>query len=80
MVSAARQDSSQNTQIELDYLGGAAGRVSASENGFWRPQSTMCFESAGDWREPAEMHENVSGFGACLTRAPHMKPGVYVIF
>jgi hypothetical protein len=81
MVEALAKIPAQNTQIELAYLGGAAGRVSASETAFGDRSAPFILNLLADWKDPAGDAANVSWvrnlFG---TLRPHMKPGVYVNF
>lgn len=81
MVDAAASIPSQNTQIELAYLGGAAGRVGASETAFGDRSAPFILNLLADWKDPAEDAANISWvrnlFGALR---PSMKPGVYVNF
>ena len=81
MASSAAAIPSQNTQIELAYLGGAAGRVAASETAFGDRSAPFILNFLADWKDPSEDAPNVSWvrnlFGALR---PSMKPGVYVNF
>jgi len=81
MASSAAAIPSQNTQIELAYLGGAAGRVAASETAFGDRSAPFILNLLADWKDPSEDAPNVSWvrnlFGALR---PSMKPGVYVNF
>src|SRR5580692_5615460 len=81
MVQALASIPSQSTQIELAYLGGAAGRVSASETAFGDRSAPFILNLLADWKDPADDAANVSWvrnlFGMLQ---PHMKPGVYVNF
>jgi hypothetical protein len=81
MVEALAKIPSQSTQIELAYLGGAAGRVSASETAFGDRSAPFILNLLADWKDPADDAANVSWvrnlFGMLQ---PHMKPGVYVNF
>src|SRR5579862_943670 len=81
MVEALAKIPSQNTQIELAYLGGAAGRVSASETAFGDRSAPFILNLLADWKDPADDAANISWvrnlFGMLR---PHMQPGVYVNF
>jgi hypothetical protein len=81
MVRALAGIPSQNTQIELAYLGGAAGRVSPSETAFGDRSAPFILNLLADWRDPADDGANVSWVrGLFNSLRPHMKPGVYVNF
>ena len=81
MVEALAKIPSQNTQIELAYLGGAAGRVSASETAFGDRSAPFILNLLADWRDPADDATNVSWVRSLFNSLrPHMKPGVYVNF
>ena len=81
MVEALAKIPAQNTQIELAYLGGAAGRVSASETAFGDRSAPFILNLLADWKDSADDAANVSWvrnlFGMLRS---HMKPGVYVNF
>jgi chemotaxis receptor (MCP) glutamine deamidase CheD len=81
MVQALAKIPSQNTQIELAYLGGAAGRVNASETAFGDRSAPFILNLLAAWKAPADDAANVSWVrGLFHTLRPHMKPGVYVNF
>jgi hypothetical protein len=81
MVRALAGIPSQNTQIELAYLGGAAGRVNASETAFGDRSAPFVLNLLADWRDPADDAANVSWVRSLFNSLrPHMKPGVYVNF
>jgi FAD binding domain-containing protein/berberine-like enzyme len=81
MAQAAAAIPAQNTQIELAYLGGAAGRVSASETAFGDRSAPFIMNLLADWKDPAEDAANVSWVRNCFNSLrPRMKPGVYVNF
>lgn len=81
MVEALAKIPSQNTQIELAYLGGAAGRVSASETAFGDRSAPFILNLLADWKDPADDAANVSWVRSLFNSLrPHMKPGVYVNF
>ena len=81
MVEALAKIPAQNTQIELAYLGGAAGRVSASETAFGDRSAPFILNLLADWKDSVDDAANVSWvrnlFGMLRS---HMKPGVYVNF
>jgi hypothetical protein len=81
MVEALAKIPSQNTQIELAYLGGVAGRVSASETAFGDRGAPFILNLLADWKDPADDAANVSWVRRLFNSLrPHMKPGVYVNF
>ncbi|MGB9245025.1 MAG: FAD-binding oxidoreductase [Candidatus Acidiferrales bacterium] len=81
MVQALASIPSQNTQIELAYLGGAAGRVNASETAFGDRSAPFILNLLADWKDPADDAANVSWVRNLFSSLrPHMKPGVYVNF
>jgi FAD binding domain/Berberine and berberine like len=81
MVQALASIPSQSTQIELAYLGGAAGRVGASETAFGDRSAPFILNLLADWKEPADDAANVSWIRSLFNSLqPHMKPGVYVNF
>ena len=81
MVQALASIPSQTTQIELAYLGGAAGRVNASETAFGDRSAPFILNLLADWKDPADDAANVSWVRNLFNSLrPHMKPGVYVNF
>ena len=81
MVQALANIPSQSTQIELAYLGGAAGRVGASETAFGERSAPFILNLLADWKDPADDAVNISWVRNLFrTLRPHMKPGVYVNF
>jgi hypothetical protein len=81
MVGALSSIPAQNTQIELAYLGGAAGRVGASETAFGDRSAPFIMNLLADWKDPAEDRANVSWVRSVFSSLrPSMKPGVYVNF
>jgi hypothetical protein len=69
------------SQIELSYLGGAAGRVDASETAFGDRSSPFIVNLLGNWSEPAEDAANIAWVRALFAELrPAMTPGVYVNF
>jgi hypothetical protein len=81
MVQALAGIPSQSTQIELAYLGGAAGRVNASETAFGDRRAPFILNLLADWKDPADDAANVSWVRSLFNSLrPHMKPGVYVNF
>jgi hypothetical protein len=81
MVLALASIPSQNTQIELTYLGGAAGCVNASETAFGDRSAPFILNLLADWKDPTDDAANVSWVRSLFNSLrPHMKPGVYVNF
>jgi len=72
---------SPNTQIELAYLGGAAGRVAASETAFGDRSAPFIMNLLADWADPLGDAANVAWVRRVFAELhPAMKPGVYVNF
>jgi len=81
MVEALAHIPAQNTQIELAYLGGAAGRVNASETAFGDRSAPFILNLLADWKDPADDASNISWVRNLFTLLrPSMNPGVYVNF
>ncbi|MFZ0036886.1 MAG: FAD-binding oxidoreductase [Candidatus Acidiferrales bacterium] len=81
MVESVASIPSPNTQIELAYLGGAAGRVGASETAFGDRSAPFIMNLLADWSDPAEDGANVAWVRKVFNSLrPAMKPGVYVNF
>jgi FAD/FMN-containing dehydrogenase len=81
MVEATAHIPSELTQIELAYLGGAAGRVSASETSFGDRSSPFVLNLLGNWSTPADDAANISWVRQLFALLrPAMTPGVYINF
>jgi hypothetical protein len=81
MVQAIANIPAQNTQIELAYLGGAAGRIGSSETAFGDRSTPFILNLLADWKDPADDALNISWVRNLFSKLrPHMKPGVYVNF
>lgn len=81
MIDALSSVPSAHSQIELAYLGGAAGRVGASETAFGNRDAPYIMNILADWSEPAEDAENISWVRDLFAKLrPAMQPGVYVNF
>lgn len=81
MVEALAMVPSPRTQIELSYLGGAAGRVGAAETAFGNRSAPFIVNLLGDWRWAADDAANTSWVRELFARLrPAMAPGVYVNF
>jgi len=69
------------TQVEISYLGGAAGRVGAGETAFGDRSAPFVLNLLADWADPARDDEHVRWVRALFgSLRPAMKPGVYVNF
>ncbi len=69
------------TQVEMSYLGGAAGRVGAGETAFGDRSAPFVLNLLADWAEPAQDNEHIQWVRALFASLrPAMKPGVYVNF
>lgn len=81
LVEAAATIPSSETQIELAYLGGAAGRVAADETAFGDRSAPFIMNLLASWSNPSADAANISWIrGLFKTLRPAMKPGVYVNF
>jgi FAD binding domain/Berberine and berberine like len=81
MVRALATIPSPASQIELSYLGGAAGRVDASETAFGDRSSPFIVNLLGNWLAPEEDAANIAWVrGLFAELRPSMTPGVYVNF
>jgi hypothetical protein len=81
MVAAVATIPSSETQIELAYLGGAAGRVGAAETAFGDRSAPFIMNLLANWSEPSADAGNVSWVRGLFDKLrPAMKPGVYVNF
>jgi len=81
MVDAVSTVPSPETQIELAYLGGAAGRIRATETAFGDRSAPFIMNLLGSWSEASADAANVSWIRGLFDRLrPAMKPGAYVNF
>ena len=81
MVESLASIPSLNTQIELAYLGGAAGRVGAAETAFGDRSAPFIVNLLADWSDAAEDAENIAWVRKVFNSLrPAMKHGVYVNF
>lgn len=81
MVDALNTIPSPVSQIELAYLGGAAGRVAAQETAFGDRSSPFILNLLGNWSEPRDDAANISWVRQLFAETkPSMTPGVYVNF
>jgi hypothetical protein len=81
MVESLATVPSSMTQIELAYLGGAAGRVAAADTAFGDRSSPFVLNLLANWSDPADDAANVAWVRNLFTALrPAMTPGVYVNF
>jgi hypothetical protein len=81
MIEAVATITSPQTQIELAYLGGAAGQVGPSETAFGDRGAPFIMNLLANWSEPAEDADHIAWVrGVFAKLRPAMKPGVYVNF
>jgi hypothetical protein len=81
LVEAANTIPSQQTQIELAYLGGAAGQVDAKETAFGDRSAPFIVNLLANWAEASEDEAHISWVRGLFKKLrPAMKPGVYVNF
>lgn len=81
MVEAFVTIPSPTSQIELSYLGGAAGRVAASDTAFGDRSSPFIVNLLGNWSHAAQDSANIAWVrGLFAELRPSMTPGVYVNF
>jgi len=81
MVEAVATIPSAETQIELAYLGGAAGQVAADETAFGDRSAPFILNLIGNWSEASADTAHISWVRGLFNQLrPAMKPGVYVNF
>ena len=81
MAQALDNIPSPETQIELAYLGGTAGRVAAEETAFGDRSSPFVINLLANWSEPSDDAANVAWIRNLFkVLRPSMTPGVYVNF
>jgi hypothetical protein len=81
MIEAGATIPSPQTQIELAYLGGAAGQVDARETAFGDRNAPFIMNLLANWAEPSEDAIHISWVRELFAKLrPAMKPGVYVNF
>jgi hypothetical protein len=81
MVDALAAIPSPASQIELSYLGGAAGRVGAGETAFGDRSSPFIVNLLGNWSDATDDAANIAWIrGLFVELRPAMTPGVYVNF
>jgi FAD binding domain/Berberine and berberine like len=81
MVEAVATIPSSDTQIELAYLGGAAGRVAADETAFGDRSAPFIMNLLANWTDRSADAANITWVRELFKELrPAMKPGVYVNF
>jgi len=81
MVEAVATIPSSETQIELAYLGGAAGRIAANETAFGDRSASFIMNLLANWSDASADAGNVSWIRGLFSKLrPTMKPGVYINF
>lgn len=81
LAEAATTIPSSQTQIELAYLGGAAGEVGAKETAFGDRSAPFIINLLSQWPDASADAEHISWVRGLFSKLrPAMKPGVYVNF
>lgn len=81
MIAAVATIPSPETQIELAYLGGAAGQVAATETAFGDRSAPFIVNLLANWSDPSADAHHISWIRGLFHKLrPAMKPGVYVNF
>jgi len=81
LLEAVASLPSEQTQIELAYLGGAASRVHASETAFGDRSAPFIINLLASWSEASADDAHISWIRGLFAKLrPRMKPGVYVNF
>jgi hypothetical protein len=81
LVEAVATIPSSETQIELAYLGGAAGLVPAEETAFGDRSAPFILNLLANWSDPSADAGNIAWIRSLFGKLrPNMKPGVYVNF
>ena len=81
LINALTTIPSLSSEIELSYLGGAAGRVAPEETAFGSRGAPFVVNILSNWTEPGEDAANIAWTRNLFTRLrPVMVPGVYVNF
>ena len=80
-LSALATIPSPDTQVELAYLGGVAGQISADETSFGDRSAPFITNLLANWTDPSGDEVHVSWIRSLFNELrPAMKPGVYVNF
>ncbi len=81
MIAAVATIPSPETQIELAYLGGAAGQVAATETAFGDRSAPFIVNLLANWSDASADAHHISWIRGLFRKLqPAMKPGVYVNF
>ena len=81
MLAAVSTVPSPDTQIELAYLGGAAGQVGAEETAFGDRSAPFIMNLLANWTDPELDAANIEWVRGLFNHLrPAMKPGAYVNF
>jgi hypothetical protein len=81
LLEAAATLPSFETQIELAYLGGAAGQIGADETAFGDRSAPFIMNLLANWPDESSDAANISWVRGVFNKLrPAMKPGVYVNF
>ncbi len=81
LASSLRSNPSASNEMELAYLGGAAGRVGPEETAFGDRSSPFILNLLGNWADPAEDAANIEWIRHTFAKVrPATTPGVYVNF
>jgi len=81
LISALATIPSPDTQIELAYLGGAAGQVAADETAFGDRSAPFILNLLANWMDASADALHISWIRSLFKELrPAMKPGVYVNF
>jgi len=81
LVEAVATLPSSETQIELAYLGGAAGQIAAHETAFGDRSAPFIMNLLGNWSHASSDAANISWIRGLFDKLrPAMTPGVYTNF
>ena len=81
LLNALATIPSPETQIELAYLGGAAGRVGPDEAAFGDRSAPFIMNLLANWADPSTDELHIAWTRSLFNQLrPAMKPGVYVNF
>ena len=81
LAEAAGTIPSMQTQIELAYLGGAAGEIDATQTAFGDRSAPFIMNLLANWAEPAGDEAHISWVRGLFNKLrTAMNPGVYVNF
>jgi hypothetical protein len=81
MIKSLDSTPSSENQLELAFLGGAAGRIGATETAFGDRSTPFIMNLLAHWTDPFADAANVAWVRTLFAAVrPEMKPGVYVNF